>query len=283
MTLSSPSLSSPHAHVLLVDDNIDGLQLLLNALRGANYRISVAFDAIQGYRRATALQPDLILLDVRMGDMDGFTTCRLLKADPVTASIPVIFVTASDSLEERLTGLRGGAVDYVLKPFEPEEVLARVAIHVALRRTRLAHDAACASAQLPMQSVAATLQLPARLEGDKSDPVLVRAAMQFLTSNLSRLPGLAEIAAQVGTHEKRLSKAFRAQTGQSVFAFVREARLGQARQQLVQTALSIEEVAAEAGFSSAANFATAFRERFGATPSACRGAGLLPDAELQVS
>jgi DNA-binding response OmpR family regulator len=281
MTPSPPSSSLPRAHVLLVDDNIDGLQLLLKALRGANYRISVAFDAIQGYRRATALQPDLILLDVWMGDMDGFTTCRLLKADPVTASIPVIFVTASGSLEERLTGLRGGAVDYVLKPFEPEEVLARVAIHLALTRTRLAHESAAAPP--PMQSLAAALQLPARIGADKSDQVLVQAAVQFISAKLSRLPGLAEIAAQVGTHEKRLSKAFRAQTGHSVFAFVREARLGRARHQLVQTALSIEEVATEAGFSSAANFATAFRERFGTTPSAFRSAGVLFGAELETS
>ena len=119
------------AHILVIDDNIEELQLLLGVLREAGHRISLAFDALEGYRRATALQPDLVLLDVRMGATDGFTTCRLLKADTTTARIPVIFVTASSSVEERLAGLREGAVDYSLKPFEPAEGLARVAVHLA--------------------------------------------------------------------------------------------------------------------------------------------------------
>src|SRR5580765_5224310 len=88
------------AHILLIDDNIDDLKVLLGALRSADHRLSFAFDAMQGYRRATALLPDLILLDVRMGAVDGYATCRLLKADRATAHIPVIFLTASGSVEE---------------------------------------------------------------------------------------------------------------------------------------------------------------------------------------
>ncbi|MDB5829140.1 MAG: DNA-binding response regulator, partial [Variovorax sp.] len=111
------------ARLLVVDDSPEQLKLLLEVLRGARFEISVAFDGMQGYGRAVAQAPDLILMDVRMGRTDGFAACRLLKADPLTAHIPVIFLTSSGSLEERLTGLREGAVDYILKPFEAAEVL----------------------------------------------------------------------------------------------------------------------------------------------------------------
>ncbi|MDQ0569046.1 DNA-binding response OmpR family regulator [Variovorax paradoxus] len=253
--------SSPprRAHILLVDDNIDELQLLLAALRGEEHRISMAFDAMQGYRRATALQPDLILMDVRMGGTSGFAACRLLKADRTTAHIPVIFLTSSSSVEERLTGLREGAVDYILKPYEPAEVLARVAVHLALASSKSTHGSAVSGGTPPEDE---------REFGP--DRVIALAAQRLVSSDLVNVPPLPELASRVGTHEKRLSRVFREQTGRTVFEFVREARLTEARRLLVESALSIEEVAFAVGFSSAANFSTAFRERFQTTPSSFR-------------
>lgn len=263
------STPTKRAHILLIDDNIDELQVLLGTLRGADHRISFAFDAMQGYRRATALLPDLILLDVRMGAIDGYATCRLLKADRATAHIPVIFVTASGSVEERLTGLREGAVDYILKPYEASEVLARVAIHLTLADSKRNID--------PAEVVYVDADGADSPDGgsagrDKADRVIAQAAERVLLSNLSRAPSLAEIAVRVGTHEKRLSRVFRERTGQTVFEFLREARLQQAQRLLLSSALSIDEVALEVGFSGAANFSTAFRERFDATPAAFRNA-----------
>ncbi|MET3442176.1 DNA-binding response OmpR family regulator [Variovorax paradoxus] len=247
------------AHILLVDDNIDELQLLLAALRGEGHRISMAFDAMQGYRRATALRPDLILLDVRMGGADGFAACRLLKADPSTAHIPVIFVTSSCSVEERLTGLHEGAVDYILKPYEPAEVLARVSVHLVLASSKQAR-ANGPGAETP--------PAPEREAG--TDRVIALAAQRIVMSDLANVPSLPELAMRVGTHEKRLSRVFRELTSRTVFEFVREARLSEARRLLAESALSIEDVALAVGFSSAANFSTAFRERFQATPSGFR-------------
>lgn len=261
---------SSRRHILLVDDNLNELQLLLDLLRGADYRLSLAFDALQGYKRATALKPDLILLDVHMGAVDGFAACRLLKADPETARIPVILVSASGSLEERLAGLRGGAVDYVIKPFEPAEVLARIEVHLAL-----AGRAPHAAEALP---IAADDDASAR-----GDRVLVKAAVQYLLDNLAELPTLASIAAKLGTHEKRLSRSFREHMGQTVFEFVREARLREAQRMLAQTMLRIDEVAREVGFANPANFATAFRERFGLTPSAFRDSAAKPLARADAA
>ncbi|WP_019655282.1 helix-turn-helix domain-containing protein [Variovorax atrisoli] len=264
------------AHILVIDDNIEELQLLLGVLREAGHRISLAFDALEGYRRATALQPDLVLLDVRMGATDGFTTCRLLKADTTTARIPVIFVTASSSVGERLAGLREGAVDYILKPFEPAEVLARVAVHLALASCREQVQACMEEAESALEHARSE---PA---ADHADRVLARAVERLVRTDLANVPALPALAASVGTHEKRLSRVFKEQTGRTVFEFVREARLAEAQRLLASSALSVEEVALAVGFSGAANFSTAFRERFGSTPSAFRQARLAPVAPPSV-
>lgn len=265
------------AHILVIDDNIEELHLLLGALREAGHRISLAFDALQGYRRATALQPDLVLLDVHMGATDGYATCRLLKADASTAHIPVIFVTSSSSVEERLTGLHEGAVDYILKPFEPAEVLARVAVHLALSASRQHAQACMAQAETALDNARGERagSVPAAAHADM---VLARAAERVVRANLSDVPALPALAARVGTHEKRLSRVFREQTGRTVFEFVRETRLAEAQRLLAASALSVEEVALAVGFSSAGNFSTAFRERFGRTPMAYRQAPQPPHA-----
>lgn len=269
-----PLLPTPdaHAHLLLIDDNVDELRLLVSALRDAGHRLSIAFDPMQGLRRAAALQPDLILLDVQMNSMDGYALCRLLKADAATADIPVIFVTAAASLDERLTGLRGGAVDYVTKPFDPPEVLARVAIHLALTAGRSV-DKKPTPPGTPVDDAGAPAQ--------RADQVLLQAAIDLLMSDLASPATLATIAARLGTHEKRLSRVFREQRGETVFGFLREARLLKARRLLGQSLLGMEDIAAETGFSSGANLATAFRQRFGTTPSAFRRSGAAAQASSE--
>ncbi|KLN52629.1 DNA-binding response regulator [Variovorax paradoxus] len=255
--------SSEPAHIMVIDDSVEELQVLLAALRGAGHRISLDFDALGGYRRAAVLQPDLILLDAHLGATSGFEACRLLKADHTTAHIPVIFLTAGATLEERLTGLREGGVDYILKPFEPEEVLVRISVHLALaRRGAQPPDGVAEAPRRPLES-----EDEARHDLDR---VIARAAQRLIESDLANIPPLPALAARVGTHEKRLTRAFRAHTGRTVLEFAREERLSRAQHLLAQTPLSIDDVAHAIGFSGAANFTTAFKERFGSTPAAYR-------------
>jgi transcriptional regulator GlxA family with amidase domain len=108
--------------------------------------------------------------------------------------------------------------------------------------------------------------------------VLVQAIERLVRADLANVPALPALAASVGTHEKRLSRVFKEQTGHTVFEFAREARLAEAQRLLAGSALSVEEVALAVGFSGAANFSTAFRERFGATPTAFRQARTAPVA-----
>lgn len=239
-------------HILAIDDTPEEIGVLLALLRAQGWRLSVASGAHQGYQRAMALRPDLILLDVRMPRMDGFTLCRLLREEPATRQIPVIFLSAAASLQERLEGFSLGGVDYITKPFAAEEVLARIRIHLQLSR----HER--------FASLVTTI---AEQEGE---PALLRAARRYIEENLGDLPSLDEIARKVGTYDKRLSALFREHHGMTVFAYVREVRLRRSKELLADSRLSVQDIAALVGFRSACNFTTAFRERQGATPSQFR-------------
>ncbi|MCC7412410.1 MAG: sigma-54-dependent Fis family transcriptional regulator [Gammaproteobacteria bacterium] len=121
------------ARILVVDDTPTNVSVLLEVLSGRGYKVLVARDGGSALEQAQYARPDLILLDVMMPGMDGFETCRRLKADPGTGGIPVIFMTALGEIEDKVRGFEAGAADYVVKPFQHEEVLARVRTHLTLR------------------------------------------------------------------------------------------------------------------------------------------------------
>ncbi len=122
--------------VLMVDDTPANLGVLYELLSEAGYDVLVAEDGESALERTAYAQPDLILLDVMMPGIDGFETCRLLKERPDTREIPVIFMSALSDTVDKVKGLRLGAVDYVTKPFQHEEVLARVHTHLTVQRLR---------------------------------------------------------------------------------------------------------------------------------------------------
>lgn len=120
--------------VMIVDDTPDNLALLSDTLSEAGYRVLVATDGISALEQIDYLKPDIILLDVLMPGIDGFETCRRLKCSPETCDIPVLFMTALGELEDLLRGFDQGAVDYIVKPIRPPEVLARVETQLAQAR-----------------------------------------------------------------------------------------------------------------------------------------------------
>ncbi len=122
------------ARVLLVDDQPANLDVLCKVLEADNYRVLLAPSGEVALKTAARAQPDLILLDVMMPEMDGYEVCRRLKADEKTRAIPVIFITARDLHEDVVQGFEIGAVDYITKPFREREVLVRVRTHVELSR-----------------------------------------------------------------------------------------------------------------------------------------------------
>lgn len=123
--------------ILIVEDTLESLALLNDLMVSAGYSTRQAQDGEMALFSLRNKKPDLILLDVRMPVMDGFEVCRELKKDPDTADIPVIFLSALQDKEARIQGLKLGAVDYIGKPYDPDEVLLRVNMHMELRNLQL--------------------------------------------------------------------------------------------------------------------------------------------------
>ena len=122
----------PNGTILIVDDNSANLGVLSDALSQAGFEVRVAKSGKMALERVKYALPDLILLDVMMPEMDGFETCRRLQANPETTQIPIIFMTALSDTANKVEGFQLGAVDYITKPFQQEEVLARVKLHLKL-------------------------------------------------------------------------------------------------------------------------------------------------------
>ena len=131
MTTFPDTAAPTHATVLVCDDQPENIDVLRGILK-RNYRVQIATSGIDALALVAASPPDLVLLDVSMPGMDGYQVCRQLKADPCTAAIPVIFVTALYSPEDESRGFEAGAVDYIIKPLSPPVVAARVSTHLAL-------------------------------------------------------------------------------------------------------------------------------------------------------
>lgn len=250
--------------ILVVDDNADDRRLLTDCLREQGYRLYVAQDGHDGIEKARLVQPDLVMLDVSMPVCDGIAACRLLKTDPRTAALPVIFLTAAAQPEDRVRGLMMGAVDYIAKPFDFDEVRLRVSIHLQAWRHLT---------QVPIHPGAGAQDclVSARLNEvaaptSNIDSLVFRAAQRLLHEDLAQPPDLMSLAKAVGTNARRLNEAFRTCAGATVFEYLREARMEQARKLLRETSLAVQVIASDLGYDNPANFATAFRARFGLSP-----------------
>lgn len=120
--------------ILVVDDAAVQADLLFVYFKRFGCQVLAAQDGTDALRQAREVQPDVILLDIMMPDMDGFETCRQLKADPLTQEIPVIFMTALADIDSKVKGFEVGGVDYVTKPIEWQEILARITTHLTIRK-----------------------------------------------------------------------------------------------------------------------------------------------------
>jgi two-component system, sensor histidine kinase and response regulator len=118
--------------ILIIDDTPDNVQILLKLLSRLGYTVLVATDGESGIEQALYAEPDLILLDIMMPGLDGFQVCSYLKNEAKTEQIPVIFVSALDTIDDKVTGFGLGAADYITKPFNKEEVISRINTHLRL-------------------------------------------------------------------------------------------------------------------------------------------------------
>lgn len=121
------------SRILVVDDNAINRKVLSSVLTENGYDITMASDGLEALHCVYEERPDLVLLDIQMPEMDGFEVCQRLKSNPTTEDIPIIFITASDGVDKKVQGFRLGAVDYISRPFQMAEVLARVGSQLSLQ------------------------------------------------------------------------------------------------------------------------------------------------------
>ena len=119
--------------LLFVDDNLESVAVLINKLEKLDFSISVAEDGQEAIELAQLLRPEIIMMDVFMPGMDGYETCRQLKLNENTSDIPVIFITAHTDQASMMRGFEAGGVDYLTKPLQYEELLARINKHLAIQ------------------------------------------------------------------------------------------------------------------------------------------------------
>jgi len=119
--------------VLIIEDNLVNINILIDTLSNSGYKILIAENGDIGIKRAIYAIPDIILLDIMMPGIDGYEVCRKLKENSTTMEIPIIFVSALTEVDDKIEGFNAGAVDFITKPFQKEEVLARIETHLTLQ------------------------------------------------------------------------------------------------------------------------------------------------------
>ena len=131
--MTKPSFSPYIADILIVDDTFANLQLLANMLKGEGYKVRPASNGVMALQAVDKKLPDLILLDIKMPEMDGYEVCTALKNNPLTKDIPVLFISALSDVPDKIKAFNVGGVDYINKPFQFDEVKARVSTHLKLK------------------------------------------------------------------------------------------------------------------------------------------------------
>ena len=239
--------------ILVVDDEESLCEILQFNLEVEGYEADVAYSAEQALR----MHPErysLILLDVMMGEMSGFRMAQLLKADPETARVPVIFCTAKDSEDDTVAGLNIGADDYITKPFNLDILLLR--IQKLLQWTQSNHE------KFGKMEVS-----PSEITISSLDEQLIEKAIRIVEENMDNSEfSVEELSAQIGISRSGLYKKLMSITGKSPLEFMRILRLKRGKQLLEKSQLSISQIAYQVGLSPK-QFAKYFKEEYGCLPS----------------
>lgn len=177
--------------VLIVDDSTADLEVLSNTLTDANFEVAVALDGESAIEQVEYELPALILLDVLLPGIDGFETCQRLKINPLTREIPIVFMTAFTDVVDKVKGLNLGAVDFISKPFQEEEVLARVRVHLQLRAL---------AKTLETQNIHLKQEIEQRIQAEMALQQLTLELEQRVEERTTQLSGALRDLQQAQTH-----------------------------------------------------------------------------------
>ncbi len=243
------------AHLLLVEDNAD-LRNYLQAQLSEQFQISVAEDGEVGLQQAKALVPDLIISDVMMPKLDGIGLTKALRSDDVTSHIPILLLTARDDGETKIKGFKTGAEQYLLKPFQKEELLARIKGLLEQRRV------------LQEKFGRAVVLEPKAITLTDRDASLLENLVEIIEDNMeTEAFSVDQLQKEIGMSRMQLHRKLKALTNQSASEFIRSIKLKRAAQLLQQGGLQVTEVAYRSGFNHLSYFAKCFKEEFGSSPT----------------
>ena len=244
--------------ILIVEDNADVRAYIKDYLVSA-YEVTEARDGVEGIEKALEIIPDLIISDVMMPKKDGYEVCRTLKLDEKTSHIPIILLTAKAASENKIEGLEIGTDDYLIKPFEPKELLARVKNLIGLRRKLRERF----SATVPLK--------PGEIAVSSIDDVFLKKVAAVVERRMGDENfSVEELGQEVAMSRSQLHRKLIALTNQSASDFIRYMRLHRAMDLLKNNAGTVAEVAYRVGYSNPSHFSTRFREQFGLTPGEAR-------------
>ena len=250
-----PEEGGPEPLVLIVEDNADVRAYVRGSLV-PEYRVLEAEDGRGGLEAASSVMPDLIVSDIMMPHIDGIELCRRVKSDERTSHIPVILLTARASDAGKLEGLETGADDYIIKPFDMQELQARIRNLIDLRRKlqeKYRRQCMLEPGDIPLESV---------------DEKFLRKALEVVEAHLSDVDfDNTAFARELCMSRMQLNRKLQALTGRSIHEFIRRLRLQRAAKLLSSHWGNVTEVAYEVGFNSLSSFARSFREHYGVPPS----------------
>ena len=244
--------------LLIVEDNPD-LRFYLRSLFEAHYQIIEAIDGQNGLEVALETVPDIVVTDLMMPRLDGFSLCQQLKSDERTSHIPVILLTAKATLSDRLEGLELGADDYLQKPFSKDELLIRVK-NLLQQRATLRQKFSLTTPNQATTDINTTSQ--------KLDSQFMQKAYDVVEAHLDDSGfEVEDLCRALGMSRTNLHRKLKALTDSSATEFIRKMRLERASRLLREGKHSVSEVAYQVGFESLSYFSKSFQEEFGTAPS----------------
>ncbi|MCX7987068.1 MAG: ATP-binding protein, partial [Bacteroidales bacterium] len=240
--------------MLIIEDNTDLLHYLANRFSG-KYHVTVADNGMRGFQLAIEKNPDIIITDIMMPDMDGITLCKKLKNDLRTSHIPVIILTARTTEESNLEGLEAGADVYIQKPFNFEILKAQVKSLIDSRE------------KIRINFTKNIILQPKEIVATSLDERFMMKLMEVIEKNIANPEfGIKDLTDEMNMSHSVIFRKVKALTGSNVIEFIRSVRLKKAAQLLQKQKLPVSEVSLMVGFNDAKYFSKCFIKEFGVSP-----------------
>jgi YesN/AraC family two-component response regulator len=247
--------------ILVIEDDADTRDIFLMGLEAEGFETMGAQNGSVGIQQAQAYRPDLVICDILMPDMDGYSVLTTLRQNPLTAIIPFIFLTGSDTKADFRRGMELGADDYITKPSTLEEMLRAIAVQLekqALLNHWYTHNFDPTSSTNTTSSVVSESIFPFVPQFKK--------VFDFIEANYCQGITLSDVATAVGYSSAYLTHRIKGKTGDTVNGWIVRRRMAAARPLLIDTNETIEQIALALGYQNACHFSRQFRQHHGLPP-----------------